>query len=157
MTHVRRGATLAAIVVFVSLLSGCESEKARPNAPPTINMKLGQANFRIEVANDNDTREFGLMKRDSMGPDHGMIFVFPDEKPRAFWMKNTRFNLDIAFIDHTGTVVSIKQMRAYDLTSVPSDAPAKYAIELNLGTAQTVGLKVGDHVNIPPEAREPKE
>ena len=158
MTHVRRGLLSAAIVIFISLHTGCESsDQAGPGPLPTTNIKLGQTNFLIEIANTDATREFGLMKRDSMPTYHGMIFVFHTDKPRAFWMKNTRFPLDIAFIDHNGQVVSIKQMRAYDLTSVPSDAPAKYAIELNLGAAQAVGLKTGDHVEIPAEAREPKD
>ena len=71
-------------------------------------------------------------------------------------MKNTRFPLDIIFLDHSGQIVSFKQMKAYDLTSVPSDAAAKYAIELNFGAVQQAGIKVGDHVDIPAEAREPK-
>ena len=120
-------------------------------------MKLGAGNFVIEIANTDPVREFGLMKRDEMPENRGMIFVFADEQPRQFWMKNTRIPLDITYLDASGKVVSIKQMKAYDLTSVPSDAPAKYAIELNLGWAAKAGLKVGDHVDIPAEAKEPKE
>ena len=89
-----------------------------------------------------------------MPDNHGMIFVFGEERELDFWMKNTRFPLDIAFLDATGKVVSIKQMRAYDLTSIPSEAPAKYAIELNLGAAAKAGLKVGNQIDIPSEAKQ---
>lgn len=155
MTRLSRLGFMA--ITFITLLCvGCDSDTRSP-ALPTVSMKLGSANFLIEIANTDPNREHGLMQRDSMPGNHGMIFVFPDEKPREFWMKNTRFPLDIAYIDHTGQIVSIRQMKSYDLTSVPSNAPAKYAIELNLGVAAQAGLKVGDHVDVPVEARETKE
>jgi hypothetical protein len=92
-----------------------------------------------------------------MPGDHGMIFVFPDEQQRQFWMKNTRFDLDIAFINTQGQVVSIKQMKAYDLNTTSSDGAAKYAIELNLGAAAGAGLQVGEKVDVPAEAKDTKE
>src|SRR5262249_26108202 len=107
--------------------------------------------------NTDATREFGLMKRDDMAPTHGMIFVFGEEQPRSFWMKNTRIPLDILYLDSTGKIVSVKQMKAYDLTAVPSDAPAKHGLELNIHTASKFGIKVGDQIDIPPEAQHPKE
>jgi uncharacterized protein len=136
--------------------AGCDNS-APASALPTANMHLGGADFVIEIANTNDVRMHGLMERDSMPNNHGMIFVFPDEQPREFWMKNTRYPLDIAYISSSGQVVSIKQMKAYDLTSVPSDSPAKYAIELNFGVASAAGLKVGDHIDIPAEAKDAKD
>jgi uncharacterized membrane protein (UPF0127 family) len=148
--------TCIAITFTLALALGCDSESKQASPLPTTTMKLGQAQFQIEIANTDPTREFGLMKRDSMPNNHGMIFVFPDETPRAFWMKNTRFPLDIIFLDHDGKIVSFKQMKAYDLSTVPSDAAAKYAIELNLGVVKAAGINVGDQVNIPAEAKEPK-
>jgi uncharacterized membrane protein (UPF0127 family) len=88
-----------------------------------------------------------------MPDNHGMIFVFSDEEVRAFWMKHTRFPLDIIFLDSAGGVVSIKQMDAYDLHNTSSDKPARYAIELNKGAVSMTGLKVGDRIVIPAEAR----
>jgi uncharacterized membrane protein (UPF0127 family) len=134
---------------------GCDSAPARPSLP-TTNMRLGFNSFIVEIANSDPDREHGLMQRDSMPGNHGMIFVFADEKPRAFWMKNTRFPLDIVYLDHNGKIVSIKQMQAYDLTSVPSDQACKYAIELNAGVASASGLKVGDTIAIPAEAKDAK-
>jgi hypothetical protein len=142
------------IALLIAIAAGCDSSPPQPALPAT-NMHLGNASFVIEIANTDPTREHGLMERDSMPANHGMIFVFPDEEQRAFWMKNTRFPLDIAFMDAAGKVVSIKQMRAYDLTTIPSEAPAKYAIELNLGAAEKAALKVGDQIDIPQEAKTP--
>ena len=68
-------------------------------------------------------------------------------------MKNTRFPLDIIYVSSAGVVVSIKQMQAYDLKVTPSDGPAQYAIELNLGAAAAAGVKVGDRLVIPAEAK----
>ena len=96
------------------------------------------------------------MERDSMPSDHGMIFVFPQEQDRYFWMKNTRFPLDILFVDAAGKIVSIHHMRAYDLSTTPSDFPAKYAIELNSGAAANAAVQAGDKLDIPQAAREPK-
>jgi hypothetical protein len=91
-----------------------------------------------------------------MPADHGMIFVFSDDQVRQFWMKNTRFPLDILFLDSAGKVVSVHQMQAYDLKETSSDFPARYALELNTGAAAESGVKVGDILDIPPPARSSK-
>src|SRR5262245_43182032 len=119
------------ICLLLIVFAGCD------NAPPvkmlrSTSMQIGREKFTIEIADNDPDREHGLMQRDSMPADHGMIFIFPEERPQAFWMKNTRFPLDIAYIDSTGKVDSIKQMKPYDLTGVPSEGAIKYAIELNL-------------------------
>ena len=93
------------------------------------------------------------MKRNSMPPDHGMIFVFAREEPLNFWMKDTRFALDILFLDHNGKIVTAARMEPYDLTNTPSNAPAQYAIELNAGAAKDAGVKAGDVLEIPDAAR----
>src|SRR5204862_1989429 len=103
----------------------------------------------LEVADSEATRRKGLMQRDSMPDDHGMIFVFNREAPLSFWMLNTRFPLDIVYLDSAGKVVSVKQMKPYDKTGVPSDGDAQYAIELNAGTAARVGVKAGGTLTLP--------
>jgi len=116
-------------------------------------MNIGSEQFALEVARSPAEQETGLMKRDSMPKDHGMIFVFPNDEVRKFWMKNTRFALDILFLDAKGKVVSIHQMKAYDLHETSSDLPARYAVELNDGAAAESGVKTGDDVDIPSAAR----
>ena len=123
---------------------------------PIVTVRIGDRDFTLEVADTDPARQKGLMQRDSMPADHGMLFVFPDEQPRSFWMKNTRFPLDIIFLDASGRVDSVKQMRAYDLSSTPSDGPAKYAIELNLGKAAEAGVKKDQVITIPTDVREPR-
>jgi uncharacterized membrane protein (UPF0127 family) len=86
-----------------------------------------------------------------------MLFVFPDEIAREFWMKNTRIPLDILFLDGNGKVVSSKSMKPYDLNTTPSDGPAKYAIEVNHGAAASSGVAVGDRLNIPLPAQAPPD
>ena len=138
----------ATILTALLLLAGCKNPQA-PSGLATVPMQLGNRQFTLEVADRTDTRSFGLMRRDSMPADHGMIFVFGEEEPRGFWMKNCRIPLDIVFIDHTGKVVSVKQMKAYDLNTTPSDGPAQYAIELNLGAASAAGITPGMSLTLP--------
>jgi uncharacterized protein len=128
-----------------------------PPATPTdgdvVRMPIGGKTFTLEIADDGNEQQWGLMARASMPADRGMIFVFDDEEPRAFWMKDTLIPLDILYLDASGRVVSVKQMKPKDLTPVPSDGPAMYAIELNQGAADRAGVKAGDVLAIPDEIK----
>lgn len=143
------------LIVAVAFFAGC-AERGPQNGLATVPMKIGSETFTLEIANTDASREHGLMARDSMPPDHGMIFVFDEAKELNFWMKNTRIPLDILYLDAGGQVVSIHQMKPYDTrTETRSARPAKYAIELNVGRAAAVGVKPGDVLEIPASAREP--
>jgi len=141
-------------MTVATLASSCKQEVKGPinRNLPTTTMRLGNEQFTLEVADEDKEREVGLMNRRSMPADHGMIFVFPQESRLSFYMKNTLIPLDILYLDGDGDVVSVHQMQPLDLTSIPSRAPAKYAIELNLGTAARLGLKPGDHLDVPKDA-----
>ncbi|HWB53657.1 MAG TPA: DUF192 domain-containing protein [Tepidisphaeraceae bacterium] len=143
-------------VLALVLLGGCAATQPADGLP-TVQMTIGSRTYTLEIANTVATQERGLMRRDSMPSDHGMIFVFATEGPRSFWMHNTRFDLDIIYIAASGKIVSIKHMKAYDETSVPSDGPVKYAIELNAGQAALTGVKPGDVLSIPAAAQQAKE
>jgi uncharacterized membrane protein (UPF0127 family)/Skp family chaperone for outer membrane proteins len=121
-------------------------------ALPTTAMQIGSKTYQLEIAGDQASREHGLMERNTLPADHGMIFVFSAASEQNFWMHHTRFPLDIIYVGANGRVVSIKTMKPYDETAVPSDGEAKYAIELNAGQAATTGLKPGDPVKIPAAA-----
>ncbi len=141
--------------LLVLLAGGCNAHSPAGGLP-NVRMQIGSRNFEVEVAATEQEENKGLMQRDSMPDDHGMIFIMPEEKTVTFWMKNTRFNLDILFLDHSGTIVSIHQMKAYDESLTSSDHPAKYAVELNAGAAASAGVKVGDTLQIPEAVRNAK-
>ncbi len=91
------------------------------------------------------------MYRSELPAGTGMIFVFPDEEERGFWMKNTYIPLEIVYVDSKGAIVSIKRMEPHDQRSTRSGGPAQYAIELNIGDAASAGLSVGQVLSIPPD------
>ena len=144
-----RRAAFCAIVLLLAI-AGCHSK------PQTVvSMKIGNATFELEVANTENVRMKGLMNRQSMPADHGMIFVFHDETERNFWMKDTLIPLDIIYISGDGRVVSIRQMHPLDeKTQTRSVLPAKWAIELNQGAAAKCGVSVGDQLTIPADAQD---
>jgi uncharacterized membrane protein (UPF0127 family) len=156
----RRGRPLVSLLAITLALfaaagaGGCQTAASQPSSGlPTVNMQIGSKPFTLEVANTEETRERGLMRRDSMAADHGMIFVFDHEQVLPFYMKNTRIPLDIVFVDKQGVVVAVKQMRPYDLSITSSVKPALWAIELNAGAAAAAGVKAGDVLDIPAAAR----
>jgi uncharacterized membrane protein (UPF0127 family) len=146
-------------LVTLALLLGVPScntdEPADQGEAGVVKMKIGRETFSLEVADTPKKQQLGLMHRKSMPQDRGMIFVFPEEQERSFWMKNTLIPLDIIYLDAGGKVVSVKQMKPLDESSVPSDGPAKYAVELNQGAAKRAGVAAGDVLTVPEEAREP--
>ncbi len=110
----------------------------------------GRHAFQIEIANNDATRERGLMDRRYMAADHGMLFEFDREAPVAFWMKNTYIPLDMIFIAPSGVVTHIvADAEPLSERVIPSGGPCLAVLELNGGTAASIGLKVGDKVHHP--------
>lgn len=104
-------------------------------------------NLDIEIADDEYQTQTGLMYRDSMGQEQAMLFVFPEADYRAFYMKNTKFPLDIIYIDADKNIVSFqKNAQPNNEASLPSNVPAKYVLEVNGGLADQWELKVGDKI-----------
>jgi uncharacterized membrane protein (UPF0127 family) len=122
---------------------------------PTTSMQIGSVTYTLEIAANDAQRARGLMFRDQMPAEHGMIFIFDDEQVRSFWMKNTRIPLDIIYLSDQGKVVSIKSMKPFDEKSVSSEFPARFAIELNAGQAQRCGILPGDVIIVPPSVTAP--
>jgi hypothetical protein len=116
-------------------------------------MQIGNRTFTIEIAATEESRQRGLMHRKALPADRGMIFVFDREEPRAFWMKNVPFPLDIVFLDATGRVVDVKRLLPLDLRSTYAARPAQYAIEINAGAAVEAGVKIGDLITLPVEVK----
>ena len=141
------------IFLIVALLAMCVGCSNTPTTPagglPVTPMQIGSKTYQLEIAADNASRERGLMERDSMPADHGMIFVFETPSEQTFWMHHTRFPLDIIFADNQKKIVSIHTMKAYDESTTYSNGVSKYAIEINAGEAATTGVKPGDPLQIP--------
>ncbi len=128
---------------FLSILLVCSSCMTQG---PYVELK--RERFSIELADTQDKRALGLMFRDNMPDDHGMLFIFPGETRRSFWMKNTRIALDIFYFDSNLALISVAEntppCRTPECPTYPSDGPAKYVLELNAGKAAELGVKTGD-------------
>ncbi|MDF4026732.1 DUF192 domain-containing protein [Luteibacter sp. PPL201] len=109
--------------------------------------------FSTEFATTDDQRELGLMNRKAMDADHSMLFVFTDDEPRAFWMKNTLIPLDILYFDKDRKLVAM-QLNAQPCQTDPcaiypsGNRSARYVLELNGGMAGKLGLKLGDELTV---------
>lgn len=113
---------------------------------PQRTLTIGGNKLVVEVASTPQVRETGLMNRFSLQQDHGMLFVFEAPQPLAFWMKNTYIPLSIAFVDASGRILNIDDMRPQDESTHWSSGPALYAIEMRQGWFLSKGIGPGDVV-----------
>ncbi|MFH1194358.1 MAG: DUF192 domain-containing protein [bacterium] len=105
------------------------------------------ASIDIEFAESDFKRTQGLMYRNRMEENQGMLFVFPLEEPQSFWMRNTILSLDIMFVNSKFEIVKIhKNTTPYSEQSLPSDAPSIYVVEVNAGYAEKHNIKEGDKI-----------
>jgi uncharacterized membrane protein (UPF0127 family) len=172
---------LRVITVFllVLLLAGCGSIRAEqdsgspenPQSSTATSAKTGgttseaadlpvviidasggkKVEVRVEIADGPFERARGLMYRTVLGEDRGMLFVFPREQQLSFWMKNTRIPLSIAYIDSSGRITDLLDMKPLDdePPHYVSSEPVQYALEVNQGFFDENGVKVGDHAELP--------
>lgn len=120
---------------------------------PTTTIDVGGHAVLVELAVNDEQRARGLMHRSRLAADDGVLFVYPDVKPRSFWMKDTKIPLSIAFIDGDGTIVKIADMQPLVTESTKSLYPAKYALEMNQGWFERKGVAKGARVSgIPKDA-----
>lgn len=136
-------------LLLLLTLSGCASTGTRHW------VELGGARYQVELANNDESRARGLMFRDEMAADHGMLFVHDRQEPLAYWMKNTKIALDILYFDDQRRLVS--QQRDVPPCSAgdrcppyPSSGPARYVLELNAGQAEKLGLQDGAVITFGP-------
>lgn len=119
-----------------------ETGTPRP-AAGTAWVVFGADTVVAEVARTEEERADGLMYREELGEDRGMLFIFPDNVARSFWMQNTYIPLDIAFMDPSFRIVDIQQMEPMTTDAHMSRGPAMYALEVNQGWFQAHGVQVG--------------
>ncbi|KAA8920212.1 MULTISPECIES: DUF192 domain-containing protein [Xanthomonas] len=139
----------ALCVLLLLALSGCAS------AGGDHWVELGGHRYEVELAQNDATRARGLMFRDQMETDHGMLFIHDREEPQAYWMKNTKIPLDILYFDNQRKLVA--QQRDVPPCSAgdacppyPSNAPARYVLELNAGQAEQLKLQDGTELRFGP-------
>jgi uncharacterized membrane protein (UPF0127 family) len=126
-------------------------EAPRPSTLPAAGYAwviFGADTVLAEVAATVDERAEGLMYRDAVPDGTGMLFVFEDSRPRAFWMANTYVALDIAYMDPSYRVVDIVAMEPLDTNTYPSRAPAMFALEVRQGWFAEHAITIGTQPTI---------
>jgi uncharacterized protein len=132
-------------VLIVGLSSGC----AR-----TPSVELRGQRFEVEVVDNDQTRARGMMFRDSLEKNHGMLFVFEETAMRSFWMHNCKISLDILYFDEqlklVGQALSVPpcNLSPEQCPNYSSNAPARYVLETNAGVAKTLGVALGDTLTL---------
>ena len=150
----RRVVVTAALAATCSSIlapnAGAQTAGAPTTSQPTLprtQLTAGMHVIRAEVASDPASRARGLMFRERLGPNEGMLFVFERAERHCFWMRNTPLPLSIAFIDEAGIITNIENMQPHSDDSHCPARPARYALEMEQGwfakRGVGAGLKVG--------------
>lgn len=154
----RFSTTLTTFGLCAALLAGASEVVSAVAAElPTIPLRIKGHQLIAEVADTTPLRTTGLMHRFSLKPDHGMLFVFRESQPQAFWMKNTFVALSIAYIDDKGRIVNIEDMAPQTENNHPSNGPVLYALEMKKGWFRERAIEAGtvvEGLNKAPQAKE---
>lgn len=145
---------LLALALLAALLApGGARAQAKPQQLPTVTLNAGIHNIRTEVARTPEQRAVGLMHRETLGANDGMLFVFERPGLQCFWMKDTLLPLSIAFLDDDGRIVNLADMAPRSLESHCSVRPVRLALEMNRGWFAKRGIGVGSRLSGPPFTR----
>lgn len=150
-----------AIALAVAIAACGSGQREAPPTEPAIEIPFtehGSLTFtrsdgseittiRIEIADNDSTRTRGMMQRASFPSDAGMLFIFPNEEVRSFWMANTPLSLDIMFVTADGEIIDIaKYTKPVSPENVTSRAPATYVVETKAGFSDTWGISETDRI-----------
>jgi uncharacterized protein len=159
--------TVLLILALIAVLSYRPTNKPAPITQPSTTtsqpgayefVKEGEVRFLnakqdflaaidVELAQDESKRQLGLMYRDKLAENQGMLFIFEGDETRAFWMKNTVLSLDMLFVNSKDEIVTIhKNTTPYSEQSYVSSKPAQFVIEVNAGYADRHKISVGDKI-----------
>lgn len=141
-------AAVMAVMVFLYTLQSSVADGRALALPVDVNPLVadtpsGQRSFSIEVADEAAERAAGLMFRETMPDDRGMLFVFEETRTVGFWMKNTPMPLDLLFIGPDGRVKAVLPGEPYSEAVISPDEPVRYVLELKAGTASKQGITDG--------------
>ncbi len=126
-------------LLLILLASSCSGSD---NVKKTI--FIDGIQIRVEIADTQEKRRVGLMNRNSLKENEGMLFVFEEEQKMSFWMKNTTIPLSIAYISKSGIIKEIHDMSPLSERPVYSSTSVLYALEMNQGFFEKNGIKEGD-------------
>lgn len=151
----RSAAALFAPLVALAILSSlATSVHAQVRALPTTKLTAGIHLISAEVAADDPARARGLMFRDRLAPNHGMLFIFDSKSVQCMWMRNTLIPLSVAFIADDGSIINIEDMQPHDESSHCAAKPVRFALEMEKGWFAQRGLKAGSKIGgLPSTAR----
>jgi uncharacterized membrane protein (UPF0127 family) len=129
-------------------LAGCQHKETEPFGLKVVELKIGNTSLFAEVADTPETSANGLMFRDSLPENRGMLFVFEKPKTVSFWMRNTKIPLSIAYLDSTGKILEIGSLKPLDETPVASrSSDILFALEVNNGWFAHHGISTGAKVS----------
>lgn len=144
-TALRGVAAIFAATLITLPLAACSDETRL-----VVHSESGDHAFTVEIVDTPETRAKGLMYRQELADDAGMLFDFKEERPVSFWMRNTYIPLDMLFIEADGTVLNIHvNARPHDTTSIPSAGPVQFVLEIPGGRSTELGIEAGDTVSHP--------
>jgi uncharacterized membrane protein (UPF0127 family) len=144
---------LVRVVLIVLTLASTNVFAQQISHFPVITLNAGIHVIKAEVAASNAEREQGLMFREKMGQNEGMVFVFEEPVGVCMWMKNTLIPLSVAFLDGNGKIINIEDMQPQTTVSHCTKKPARYALEMNQGWFKQKNLQPGSEIEGLPQAR----
>ena len=144
------------VLLLLNFILGCKEnsqsikgEKIPQNKSELYDLNFSGVSLKVEVAALPEERELGLMFRNSLKENEGMLFVFKEGSGQRFWMKNTRIPLDIGYLSTSGVLLEVHKAKPYDLSGVPSRSQdIKFVLELNAGGYKKLGIKIGSRISL---------
>ena len=133
-------------LIFLLLLGFAVFSCSKNSNLQTQVIRINQWEITVETADTLESQEKGLMGRESLDENRGMLFVYERDAKKSFWMKNTTIPLSIAYIAADGTIREIYDMEPLSTRTVDSRYSVRYALEVNQGAFDRHGIKAGDKV-----------
>ena len=145
-------AILFVLALVLSVAAGCRKRRGpQPQRLPAVEIRAGDRIISVEIACTPEQRQTGMMYRERLEADEGMLFVFREHRSLSFYMKNTFIPLSIAFLRADGTILNIEDMAPRTLAPHRSRLPCRLALEMPQGWFERNGLKEGDRIVLPPD------
>lgn len=146
-TLLPRGAAAALLLLLAALLSPAGPAFALPQTDLLVETASSQFRFEVEIADDPAERAQGLMFRETLADNAGMLFIYPEPQKVEFWMKNTPLSLDIVFVRQDGTIARIAERTTpFSEAAIPSGEAIIAVLEVKGGLMRELGIAVGDRL-----------